>query len=727
MAIGQTGEKSAAPAALLHISELKSPKNLGTVRPLAVTWREFVGRFRKARTADKGAAGAYVGARLKDGKRCRASLLDASLLSLDFDGGAVMDDVDLVLGCLPYSYLIYPSHNHGIAKDGAPACDRFRVVIPLSRPVSREEYGRLSRRLLEQLGNPEVDRTCLDEPERLFYYPTRPAGESYEPRIYDEDCVPLDVDAVLASCMSSISHGNGLKIDSNSKDDKCINSEGNDVISAFNGVFDIHEAIAEFLPETYVPCPERGDAYYTYAAGTTTGGLCVEPDGRRAYSHHSSDPARTGYWVNAFDLVRLHLFGELDKGRPDGTRMGERPSFRAMTEKAESIPAVREALWKARVRAALADFGSEPDSTFPAEDGRTSPAGTSSVRAALERALCFKDRPPSGERESWGKPSDRLVADKAAEWLLKAGEATGAPFRYYSETPGERDKANGFPVIFTGTHWERVGGAWLRRALSGAAGAVGFPPLCCRAAPVLDLAVRQFTERAGAFDRMRIPEGAFFRANLLNGTLTITERGETFEEHDPADGFRYVLPFEYDPGTGCPVFRKFFDRVLPQPDAQLVLMEHVAVLFCDGFKQERLPVLYGDQGANGKSTFAELVKDLVGGLASSFSLGQLTTPEKSWYRKELLGCLVNICSELDGVKSLEIFKQLASRECIAAEKKGGTPATMCGYARLLICTNSLRGMGQMDNAARRRVHVFPFTESIPEHEQDRQLRDNLRK
>ncbi len=33
MAIGQTGEKSAAGAALLHISELKSPKNLGTVRP----------------------------------------------------------------------------------------------------------------------------------------------------------------------------------------------------------------------------------------------------------------------------------------------------------------------------------------------------------------------------------------------------------------------------------------------------------------------------------------------------------------------------------------------------------------------------------------------------------------------------------------------------------------------------------------------------------------------
>ncbi len=130
-----------------------------------------------------------------------------------------MDDVDLVLGCLPYSYLIYPSHNHGISKDGAPACDRFRVVIPLSRPVSREEYGRLSRWILEQLGNPEVDRTCLDKAERLFYYPTRPAGESYEPRIYDEDGTPLDVDAVLASCAPSISHGNGSKIDSNPKDD----------------------------------------------------------------------------------------------------------------------------------------------------------------------------------------------------------------------------------------------------------------------------------------------------------------------------------------------------------------------------------------------------------------------------------------------------------------------------------------------------------------------------
>jgi hypothetical protein len=83
------------------------------------------------------------------------------------------------------------------------------------------------------------------------------------------------------------------------------------IIGAFCSAYSVPEAIDAFLPGIY----ERvTDDRYTYAEGSTTGGLELYKttgvsDLVYAYSWHSTDPANVGHAVNAFDLVRIHKFG----------------------------------------------------------------------------------------------------------------------------------------------------------------------------------------------------------------------------------------------------------------------------------------------------------------------------------------------------------------------------------------------------------------------------------
>ena len=93
--------------------------------------------------------------------------------------------------------------------------------------------------------------------------------------------------------------------------------------------YSISEAIEKYLPDIYTP--SRINGRYDYVKGTTSAGLVAYDDDIYAYSFHGSDPA-TGSLNNAFDLVRIHSFGELDEDAKEGTPSNRQPSFKAMMD-----------------------------------------------------------------------------------------------------------------------------------------------------------------------------------------------------------------------------------------------------------------------------------------------------------------------------------------------------------------------------------------------------------
>lgn len=78
-------------------------------------------------------------------------------------------------------------------------------------------------------------------------------------------------------------------------------------------------------------------------------------DGKFAYSHHATDPA-CGMLLNAFDLVRLHLFGNMDDRCAPDTAPGKLPSFKAMTELALKDERVKAVFAQERLAQAEEEF-----------------------------------------------------------------------------------------------------------------------------------------------------------------------------------------------------------------------------------------------------------------------------------------------------------------------------------------------------------------------------------
>ena len=69
---------------------------------------------------------------------------------------------------------------------------------------------------------------------------------------------------------------------------------------------------------------------YDYIPADSSAGVIVY-DGKFAYSHHATDPV-CGRLLNAFDLVRLHRFRDLDDKCAPDTVPSKLPSFQAMSD-----------------------------------------------------------------------------------------------------------------------------------------------------------------------------------------------------------------------------------------------------------------------------------------------------------------------------------------------------------------------------------------------------------
>lgn len=274
--------------------------------------------------------GGFVGGTLKGGRRKIDAVTQRRLLTLDMDSIAHGEDpwptVQLILCC---AAVLYSTHSHTVK---AP---RLRLVIPLSRPVSPEEYEAIARRIAGDIGIDMCDDTTY-EPHRLMYWAS--ASIDAEFRYEVQDGPWLDADEQLARYadwkdptqwpVSSRKSGTMQRLADKQGDPTA--KDG--IVGAFCRVYSVEDAIEAFLSETY----KKGEGgRYTYTGGSTSGGLVIYDDGKFAYSHHSTDPI-CGKLCNAFDLVRIHLFGKDDEGKPANVAAANLPSYKNMVKWIES-------------------------------------------------------------------------------------------------------------------------------------------------------------------------------------------------------------------------------------------------------------------------------------------------------------------------------------------------------------------------------------------------------
>jgi predicted P-loop ATPase len=295
--------------------------------------------------------GGFVGGGLKGGRRKGGAVAFRSLITLDADFAPpeLWDIFTISFGC---AACVYSTHKH------RPDSPRLRLVIPLSRPVKEDEHSAISRRIAADIGIDYFDDTTY-EPERLMFWPSTSRDGEYVFHVQDGPW--LNADEVLAQYDDWRDPTFWPVSERAQKERKKLADKQGDpltkpgMIGAFCRTYTISESIETFLSDVYDPC---GTGRWTYKNGSTAGGL-VEYEDKFAYSHHGTDPI-SGQLCNAFDLVRIHLYGALDDETDPSIPTNKRPSFKAMQEFAGADSRVRIELADERQADAALEFGDAP-------------------------------------------------------------------------------------------------------------------------------------------------------------------------------------------------------------------------------------------------------------------------------------------------------------------------------------------------------------------------------
>lgn len=299
--------------------------------------------------------GGYVGGALKGNRRKPHAVIGRDIITLDLDNiqpGGTADTLRRLdgLGC---GYCTYSTRKHEEAKP------RLRVLVPLNRMATADEYEPLARKLAAFIGIELCDPTTF-QVSRLMYWPSCCSDSQYVYTFGDKPF--LDVDGLLATYTDwrNVAEwpdvpGGQPHTKPGTKQTDPTAKDG--VVGAFCKTYDIYKAMDTFLPGVYTPC-ESMPGRYTFTGGSTAGGAVVYDNGAFLYSHHATDPAG-GRLVNAFDLVRLHLFGEKDDDAKPETPTNKLPSYTSMCELAIQDQYVALLLTQERYEKATVEFNSE--------------------------------------------------------------------------------------------------------------------------------------------------------------------------------------------------------------------------------------------------------------------------------------------------------------------------------------------------------------------------------
>lgn len=422
--------------------------DLGKVKNLVWTWDELRARLAKpvvdqVHTLDEYVrlpdaeqnrlknVGFFVGGHCIDGKRSGHSVPIRSIVNIDVDEPTPELIEQLRTGLTPIGKFEWFAHT---TRKHRPEKPRWRIVLPLARELPAEHYQVLSRIMASMIGNSVEESMDASDPvsfrvAQVMYFPSVCKDGEFS-TIHNRGKIADGAEVLNAwgdwqdwsKVPQSQKRPAGRATEIGKKAENPTEKRG--IVGAFCRAYDVPAAIKAFIPEVYIPGDERSQKpRYTYTKGSGANGAIVEDGGLFLYSHHGTDPCGERL-VNAFDMVRLHLFGSEDKGHDEEkTRPAEMPSYKSMQQFLENNQSVIRELQKDNY-----DFDAMFDD---ADDGEDKPAPVARKSDILDDLIGGNsilddliggtpDVPDAGRM-------DLLIAGKGKDWtadldLTKDGE-----------------------------------------------------------------------------------------------------------------------------------------------------------------------------------------------------------------------------------------------------------------------------------------------------------------
>lgn len=392
----------------------------------------------KAQQADLKDVGGFVGGTLRNGSRKRGCCTGRSLITLDMDNCAPGSTEDWVAAIKSIgTAAVYSTRKHD------PEHPRLRAIFPTDRVMQPEEYQPCARMLAQTLdATMAVFDSTTFEAERLMYWPSRSADSDWVceatedgSRICVDDLLWLYPDWHDARSWPACPAEQQVKLPGGKQADPTAKPG---VVGAFCRTYDIRQAIEKFLPGVYV---DAGAGRLTYAAGSTTAGAVLYDNDTFIYSHHSTDPAG-GKLLNAWDLVRIHKFGDLDADAAPGTPTASLPSWHQMRALAEADGPTSALLRQEAVDHAMEGFEPLPEEDTDPDKWQEKLDRTQkgAIACTIQNAWIILENDPALKGRIWMDTfSERLRCKGPFPWNDRDAERDwsdedDAGIRWYLET-----------------------------------------------------------------------------------------------------------------------------------------------------------------------------------------------------------------------------------------------------------------------------------------------------
>lgn len=366
----------------------------------------------------------------------------------------------------------------------------------------------------------------------------------------------------------------------------------------------------------------------------------------------------------------------------------------------------------------------------------------SGMRAG-RRSPCDLRHLEDGEAES--RPAESVISDPLAAELALLGETDADNAKRFARR--QRDAVAYVPgrglLAYDGQVW-RPGGDTLAlrlaedvaHAIAAEAAHLNDPGLQKRrqdwskqslSKPALERMVGL------ARGRLEVPSEAFdaqpWLLNVANGTLDL--RTGALRRHDPADRLTRVAAVAFDPEARCPGFRRFLhDSLGGDRETIAYVRRAIGMTLTGDVGQQVLHYLKGG-GNTGKSTLANLLRELLGGYACHTPVETFTVKRHEPIPADLArlaGARLVTAGEINWTQQFDEarVKGMTGGDPIAARHLYGHPFEYRPQFKLWLYANEFPKVRATDDAFWRRIRVIPFNITVAPGRIDQSLPAALR-
>ena len=218
--------------------------------------------------------------------------------------------------------------------------------------------------------------------------------------------------------------------------------------------------------------------------------------------------------------------------------------------------------------------------------------------------------------------------------------------------------------------------------------------------------------------------------NCANGTLNL--RTAEFRSHRCEDMMTKISPVVYDPGAACPTFERFIHWAHGGDQQMIDFLARAAGYSLTGDTGIQALFFNHGDGANGKGTFTELLRFILGDYGRDTSFTTFVNDKnKSEHRNDIAALrgarFVTASESSDGhYLDEELIKKITGCDPITVRELYGKPFTFLPAMKLWFQSNYQPTIKGQDWGIWRRVKMIPWEQIVDLDKADDKLPAKLR-